>query len=88
MKLTTLLFSFDGRINRGKWWLTTLILAGVWTTLFVAFLMSAAELKIDSLRFSVASLPLWWVRIILPIAAALTGIAFGIKRLHDRDQSG
>jgi uncharacterized membrane protein YhaH (DUF805 family) len=76
--LIDLLFSFRGRINRGKYWLAFLIyvifwiVVGIvgWGLLFVAYTLGA-------IVFTLAFL-----------VSLYSGIAVGIKRLHDRDKTG
>ena len=89
MDWTTLLFSFQGRINRGKYWLAALIYMVVWIV-FIAFIfMWIGKLDFANL-FSVAGagLLIWLIGFILFIAGTWSGLAVGIKRLHDRDKSG
>jgi uncharacterized membrane protein YhaH (DUF805 family) len=89
MDWTTLLFSFQGRINRGKYWLAVLIYMVVWTVFIAAIFMWIGKLNLDNL-FSVAggALLFWLIGFILFIAGAWSGLAVGVKRLHDRDKSG
>jgi uncharacterized membrane protein YhaH (DUF805 family) len=89
MDWTTLLFSFQGRINRGKYWLAALIYMVVWIV-FIAFIfMWIGKLDFANL-FSVAGagLLIWLIGFILFIALTWSGLAVGVKRLHDRDKSG
>src|SRR5262245_1592528 len=75
MGLGDILFSFQGRINRAKYWLASLIplaLIGVVVGLQMARLPKAATV------FLSVSL----LTIVLAMALAL-----GIKRLHDRNKS-
>jgi uncharacterized membrane protein YhaH (DUF805 family) len=89
MDWTTLLFSFKGRINRGKYWLAVLIYMVVWIAFIAAILMWIGKLDFDNL-FSIAGggLLIWLIGFILFIAGTWSGLAVGIKRLHDRDKSG
>jgi uncharacterized membrane protein YhaH (DUF805 family) len=89
MDWTTLLFSFNGRINRAKYWLAALIYMVVWIV-FIAFIfMWIGKLDFENL-FGVAGagLLIWLIGFILFIAATWSGLAVGVKRLHDRDKSG
>src|SRR3954470_22945962 len=85
----TTLFSFTGRINRGKYWLAVLIYTAAWTTFIAASLVWLGGLDIDNL-FSLAGagLIIWLVGFLLFIVVTWSGLAVGIKRLHDRDKSG
>jgi uncharacterized membrane protein YhaH (DUF805 family) len=89
MDWTTLLFSFNGRINRGKYWLAILIYVVVWVVFIVGGLIWLGGMNIDNL-FSLAGagLLLWLIAIIFLIAGTWSGLAVGAKRLHDRDKSG
>jgi uncharacterized membrane protein YhaH (DUF805 family) len=89
MDWTTLLFSFNGRINRGKYWLAVLIYVVVWVVFIVGGLIWLGGMNIDNL-FSLAGagLLIWLIAIILLIAGTWSGLAVGVKRLHDRDKSG
>ena len=89
MDWTTLLFSFRGRINRGKYWLAALIYMAVWIVFIAAIFMWIGKLDFENL-FSIAggALLLWLIGFILFIAGAWSGLAVGVKRLHDRDKSG
>ena len=49
MDWTTLLFSFNGRINRGKYWLAVLIYMVVWTTFIAGSLIWLGGLNFDNL---------------------------------------
>jgi uncharacterized membrane protein YhaH (DUF805 family) len=89
MDWTTLLFSFNGRINRGKYWFAVLIYVVVWVVFIVGGLIWLGGMNIDNL-FSLAGagLLIWLIAIILLIAGTWSGLAVGVKRLHDRDKSG
>jgi uncharacterized membrane protein YhaH (DUF805 family) len=89
MDWTTLLFSFNGRINRAKYWLAVLIYLVVWTAFIALCLMWLGGSSIDNL-FSVAGavLLIWLIGFILLIVGIWSGLAVGVKRLHDRDKSG
>ena len=78
MNLSALLFGFGGRINRGKWWLAVLIYVIFWIIVgIIAFaVMTAAPMA------GIA------VLLVAGIVAIVSGIAVGVKRLHDRDKSG
>jgi len=89
MEWTTLLFSFTGRINRGRYWLAVLIYTAVWTTFIAASLVWLGGLDIDNLfSFAGAGLVIWLIGFLLFIVLTWSGLAVGIKRLHDRDKSG
>lgn len=70
-----LLFKFDGRINRGKFWLGVAIL---YVVPWLLFLIAGA----------VNSSFLWVLVSLLMIVLIWPGLAISIKRWHDRDKSG
>jgi uncharacterized membrane protein YhaH (DUF805 family) len=89
MDWTRLLFSFSGRINRGKYWLAVLIYMAVWTTFIAVSLVWLGGLNIDNfLSLAGAGLMIWFIGLILLLLETWSGLAVGVKRLHDRDKSG
>jgi uncharacterized membrane protein YhaH (DUF805 family) len=74
--LLSLLFGFRGRINRAKYWLALLIYV-IAITITVLF----------AVRFGLGA-PFFELFAILYLVILVSGIAIGIKRLHDRDRSG
>jgi uncharacterized membrane protein YhaH (DUF805 family) len=89
MDWMTLLFSFKGRINRGKYWLAGLVYLAVWIVFIAVIFMWIGGMNIDNL-FSLAGagLLIWLAGFIFFIAGTWSGLAVGVKRLHDRDKSG
>jgi uncharacterized membrane protein YhaH (DUF805 family) len=76
MNFFQLLFGFSGRINRAKYWLAAVIyLVVMLIAVGLAFAGDMATLVI-------------LVAVIIYIPIIISGIAVGIKRLHDRDKSG
>ena len=71
-----LLFSFSGRINRAKFWLAALI----YFVVFVAIIGMTIAL-------SSSMSAMYIVALIAYVPLIVSGIAVGIKRLHDRDKS-
>jgi uncharacterized membrane protein YhaH (DUF805 family) len=89
MDWTTLLFSFHGRINRGKYWLAVLIYMVAWVVFIAAIFMWLGGLDTANLfSFAGTGLLIWLIGLILFVAGIWSGLAVGIKRLHDRDKSG
>ena len=76
MNFGQLLFSFSGRINRGKYWLAALIFVIV--TLAMATISYVAD----------QALPAQLLSLVVNIGVFVGGLAIGVKRLHDRDKSG
>ena len=76
MNFGQLFFGFKGRINRGKYWLAILIFV------IVGLIMATINYIADQ------ALPAQLLGIIVNIGLFISGLAVGIKRLHDRDKSG
>jgi uncharacterized membrane protein YhaH (DUF805 family) len=70
-----LLFAFDGRINRAKFWVAVAV---TWVAAFVVIgIVAAMNSSFGYLIGGVFYIGLIWV-----------GLAISIKRWHDRDKSG
>jgi uncharacterized membrane protein YhaH (DUF805 family) len=76
MNFFQLLFGFSGRINRAKYWLTVVI--------YLVTILLVAGVGISAGMATLFIL----VAVILYIPILISGIAVGIKRLHDRNKSG
>ena len=74
MDITNLLFSFNGRINRTKYWLTYLILGIV--PIFVILLFAAISSELAIVLYIVYAVIVIW-----------PSLAITAKRWHDRDKS-
>ena len=70
-----LLFQFDGRINRAKYWLGFVI---VYVAIWVLVAIAAA----------VNSAAVWTIVGLVGLLAIWPGLAIQIKRWHDRGKSG
>lgn len=77
MNWGSLLFSFEGRINRAKYWLAVL----VYVVLSVLLSVVGLAIGADSITFSALNM-------IIGIGTFISGIAVGVKRLHDRNRTG
>jgi uncharacterized membrane protein YhaH (DUF805 family) len=98
MDWTTLLFSFNGRINRGKCWLVAVVYLVILIVFMAAmfawfgFFTMAALFRWENVDAAIgiagASLAFWTIWTILVIAGTWSTFAIAIKRLHDRDKSG
>ena len=79
MKLQKILFSFEGRIGRGTYWLAILaLIVAVVVLTFAPFLLNSEAAAVLMLVVS----QFIWLLCLWPI------LAVGAKRLHDRDKSG
>ena len=83
MDWKTLLFTFDGRLNRGKYWFGVLILILVYIAAGIVFgiLYAIAGQTVGGIIGGLAGLAAL-------IVGIWGGVAIGIKRLHDREKSG
>ena len=80
MKLQKILFSFDGRIGRGTYWLAILAVnAALLVLSFAPFLLNSEEAAV--LMLALASQFLW-------LLSLWPMLAMGTKRLHDRNKNG
>lgn len=88
-----LLFSFDGRVNRAKFWLVVIATDIV---VFVLFGILAAvtgvsmDMPADGAMPSLggAGLVGGLIGLLLFVLAVWIGLAMGVKRYHDRNKSG
>jgi uncharacterized membrane protein YhaH (DUF805 family) len=71
-----LLFGFQGRINRAKYWIATI----TYISVTIALVGLGFFFRFDTIFFIVAA--------IVFVVLTVSGIAVGLKRLHDRDMSG
>jgi uncharacterized membrane protein YhaH (DUF805 family) len=103
MGVLHLFFGFNGRINRGKYWLALVVWLLVWIVAIPAFVIGG--LAILGSNLSNGSLPspedlaaflrmirdygiLSLIVLAFVIVSWVSALAIGIKRLHDRDRSG
>jgi uncharacterized membrane protein YhaH (DUF805 family) len=75
-----LLFSYQGRINRAKYWLAVLVCSVAY---FVAYSVAYFLAQISGFTSAFGALAS-----LLPGVVALVSIVVAIKRLHDRNRSG
>ncbi len=74
-----LLFAFDGRINRGKFW------AGILASWVIALVVGGI---IGGILYQIASGLGWLVWVAVYAGLIWVGLAISVKRWHDRDKSG
>jgi uncharacterized membrane protein YhaH (DUF805 family) len=89
MSLGQLLFSFQGRINRKPWWLTSLAIGAVMLVIIIIAALAAggALISNDPAAILGALGGLALLILILAIPLIWIGLALGAKRLHDRNKS-
>jgi uncharacterized membrane protein YhaH (DUF805 family) len=93
-----LLFSYAGRINRGKYWLAVLIYVAIsivvaglgFIMLGDSILELADESADEGMIVGVMSKGIGFalLMLVIYIPMIVSGVFVGIKRLHDRDKSG
>jgi uncharacterized membrane protein YhaH (DUF805 family) len=95
--LLTLLFSYNGRINRAKYWLAAAIYFGIMIVVIAAgfiavgnSLLAIGDEEAGEIAAGIVSKGIGYVLILLVIyiPMVISGVMVGIKRLHDRDKSG
>jgi uncharacterized membrane protein YhaH (DUF805 family) len=87
-QMANLLFGFQGRVNRAKFWLVALGIFVVEVILFAAILGGAA-MSGDPEQIAAAIGPLAGVVIFaFAVIATWISIAVAVKRYHDRNKSG
>src|SRR3954467_4113384 len=80
MKLQKILFSFEGRIGRGTYWLAILsLIVAVLVLTLAPFLLNSEEAAVLMLALTSQFI---WLLSLWPI------LAVGAKRLHDRNRNG
>ncbi len=86
--MTNLLFGFQGRTNRAKFWLVALAIVVI-EFILLAILGGSAAMSADPQQALADIGPVTSiVLIIFGLAATWISIAVGIKRFHDRNKSG
>jgi uncharacterized membrane protein YhaH (DUF805 family) len=87
--MTNLLFGFQGRTNRAKFWLVALAIVVIEIILLVIFGANAVMISDDPQKALADMGPVTSiVLLIFVVAATWISIAVGIKRFHDRNKSG
>lgn len=79
MDWTYLFTSFEGRINRAKFW------AGIGVFFVISFIGGIIDNLIGT---TIEGLPYGWVYLLVSLAMLYFAIALYAKRWHDRDKSG
>ena len=85
-----LLFSFNGRINRAKFWLGTVCLIVVYVILAIISSVTMAPMTVSqSGQVQGGGMGIVGIIVlIIYIAMIWPSVALGVKRFHDRDKSG
>ena len=80
MSMKQLLFSFRGRLNRKRYWMTVIVTMAVIILLLLLALVMMREQRFEFAVLTVVILLLLYIPLIW------IGLAIGAKRLHDRDK--
>jgi uncharacterized membrane protein YhaH (DUF805 family) len=83
MDLTSVLFAFNGRINRAKFWLGSVIVMVALIVLMIIVGMAGGVSPEGT-----PSGPIGIIAIVIYLVSLWPSIALGIKRFHDRNKSG
>lgn len=86
--MTNLLFSFQGRANRAKFWLVAL---GIFVieVILVAAILGPVATSADPQQALAGIGPIAYiVMLVFVVVAAWVSLAVGVKRFHDRNKSG
>jgi len=86
--MADLLFGFQGRVNRAKWWLVALSVFVVEMIVFAA-IAGGAAMSGDPQEIASAIGPIaGGVIFVMVVLATWIHIAVAVKRYHDRNKSG
>jgi len=86
--MTDLLFGFQGRANRAKFWLVALGILVVEVILF-AVILGGAAMSGDPEQIAAAMGPVASIIVLIfAVVATWISIAVAVKRYHDRNKSG
>lgn len=82
------LFSFQGRVNRAKFWLISILMGVIFGVVFGVVMGGAMSSMSDPNKMpSVGTVPMIILGV-LYILMLWIGLALGVKRWHDRNKSG
>jgi uncharacterized membrane protein YhaH (DUF805 family) len=80
--------SFEGRINRAKFWIGSLVLWVLWILVNVVLSTIFGMRYVEGEIFPVMGPVAWLVWVIIAVALTYASLAVWAKRWHDRDKSG
>jgi uncharacterized membrane protein YhaH (DUF805 family) len=87
--MTDLLFGFQGRANRAKWWLVALAIFVVEMIVFAALFGGVAMSgDPEQIRAAVMAPLALVVLVVFGVVATWVSLAVAVKRYHDRNKSG
>jgi len=88
MDMKSLLFAFDGRINRARYWFSLLLSSGMFATFLVILLIAFNSLDPSDRTSLLGMLPVLVLAAPMIVVMIWVTAATMIKRLHDRNKSG
>ncbi len=86
--MQSLLFSFQGRVNRAKFWLVHLAMWIVTAVVFGTIFGGAAMTSDPAAAFESVGMVPGLVLAVVYVLMVWIGLAIGVKRWHDRNKSG
>ena len=87
--MADLLFGFQGRANRAKWWLVALAIFVVEMIVFAALFGGVAMSgDPEQIRAAVMAPLALIVLVVFGVVATWVSLAVAVKRYHDRNKSG
>ncbi len=86
--MQSLLFSFQGRVNRAKFWLVHLAMWIVTAVVFGTIFGGAAMTSDPAAAFEAVGMVPRLVLAVVYVLMVWIGLAIGVKRWHDRNKSG
>jgi uncharacterized membrane protein YhaH (DUF805 family) len=86
--MQSLLFSFQGRVNRAKFWLVHLAMWLVTAVVFGSIFGGAAMTSDPAAAFESVGMVPGLVLAVVYVLMVWIGLAIGVKRWHDRNKSG
>ena len=87
--MVDLLFGFQGRANRAKWWLVALAIFVVEMIVFAALFGGVAMSgDPEQIRAAVMAPLALIVLVVFGVVATWVSLAVAVKRYHDRNKSG
>jgi uncharacterized membrane protein YhaH (DUF805 family) len=76
MDFVNIFITFNGRINRAKYWIAVLVYAAIYFVVGVAAFLADQSTAVQAISAAVT------------VVLMISGIGVAIKRLHDRNKSG
>jgi uncharacterized membrane protein YhaH (DUF805 family) len=93
MSFGYVLFSFTGRINRAKYWAGVLFWTAICIVMFGVLIYQLADIikmpQDEILAYLLSKgIALFVIFAVIFLVMIVSGLALGVKRMHDRDKTG